>query len=180
MGVAIVEYYTYEDYKNWEGDWELIGGVAYAMAPAPLITHQFIANMISFELNKNLECEECKVLSEVDYKVNEYTVLRPDVVLSCNDDEERYLTKAPKIVFEVISPSTARRDEEVKFKIYEEEGVKFYGIVYPNDLRVKLYKNIDGKFKKIGDFSKESFDFGICGVKVDFENVFRRLRKNKC
>ena len=26
--------YNYEDYKQWEGDWELIGGLAYAMAPA--------------------------------------------------------------------------------------------------------------------------------------------------
>ena len=177
MPAIAYEYYSYEDYKNWEGDWELIDGVAYAMAPAPLITHQFIANMISFEMNKTLECEDCKVLSEVDYKVNEYTVLRPDVVLSCNDEGERYLTKAPKIVFEVISPSTARRDEEIKFKIYEEEGVEFYVLVYPNDLRAKVYKNIDGKFKKVGDFTKESFDFGICGIKVDFENVFRRLRK---
>jgi len=179
MTTLAYEYYTYEDYKNWKGDWELIGGVAYAIAPAPLITHQYITNMISFELNKNLECEECKVLSEVDYKVNEYTVLRPDVVLSCNDDEEKYLTKAPKIIFEVISPSTAIRDEEVKFKIYEEEGVEFYGIVYPYDLRAKLYKNIDGKFKKIGDFNKETFDFRVCGVKVDFENVFRRLKRNR-
>ena len=99
------------------------------------------------------------------------------MVLSCNDEGERYLTKAPKIVFEVILPSTARRDEEIKFKIYEEEGVEFYVLVYPNDLRAKVYKNVDGKFKKVGDFTKESFDFGICGIKVDFENVFRRLRK---
>ena len=177
MPAIAYEYYSYKDYKNWEGDWELIDGVAYAMAPAPLRSHQFLAGMIVYEMNKTLECEECEVLVEVDYKVNEYTVLRPDVVLSCNDDEEKYLIKAPKIVFEVISPSTAKRDEEIKFKIYEEEGVEFYILVYPNDLRAKIYKNVDGKFKKVGDFSKESFDFGICGIKVDFENVFRRLRK---
>ena len=176
MALAYQEFYTYEDYKNWQGDWELIEGSAYAMAPAPVINHQFIANMLSFEMNKTLECEECKVLSEVDYKINEYTILRPDVVLSCKDYGENYLTKAPKIVFEVISPSTARRDEEVKFQIYEKEGVEFYGLVYPNDLVAKLYKNENG-FKKIGDFSKESFDFEICGVKVDFDNVFKRLRK---
>jgi len=178
MSLAIVyESYTYEDYKNWEGDWELIGGVAYAMAPAPIRSHQFLAGMIVYEMNKTINCEECEVLIEIDYKVNEYTVLRPDIVLSCNDDGEKYLTKAPKIVFEIISPSTARRDEEIKFKIYEEEGVEFYGLVYINDLKAKIYKNINGKFKKIGDFSKEVFDSGICGIKVDFENVFRKLRK---
>ena len=34
------EYYTYDDYIKWEGDWELIDGIAYAMAPSPLKTHQ--------------------------------------------------------------------------------------------------------------------------------------------
>ncbi|WP_457626586.1 hypothetical protein [Persephonella sp.] len=28
--------YTVEDYKQWEGDWELIEGIAYAMVPSPL------------------------------------------------------------------------------------------------------------------------------------------------
>ena len=31
-----VETYTYEDYKRWEGDWELIDGVPLAMAPSPI------------------------------------------------------------------------------------------------------------------------------------------------
>ena len=34
--------YNYEDYKQWEGDWELIGGLAYAMAPAPMKRHQML------------------------------------------------------------------------------------------------------------------------------------------
>jgi len=39
--------YTYEDYKLWEGDWELIYGVPYAMAPAPMIKHQAISSKIA-------------------------------------------------------------------------------------------------------------------------------------
>lgn len=35
--------YTYDDYKQWEGQWELISGVAYAMSPAPMIEHQSIS-----------------------------------------------------------------------------------------------------------------------------------------
>ena len=35
----IYPHYTYDDYKNWQGDWELIRGVPYAMAPSPLKTH---------------------------------------------------------------------------------------------------------------------------------------------
>ncbi len=51
--MAAIEYlphYTYEDYKQWEGKWELIGGVAYAIALAPMIEHQIISNNIAWEL----------------------------------------------------------------------------------------------------------------------------------
>ena len=58
MALAYVEYYTYEDYKKWEGDWELIDGVPYAMSPFALPSHQFISGRILIQLNKNLE--NCK------------------------------------------------------------------------------------------------------------------------
>jgi len=33
------EYYTKADYEQWDGDWELIDGIAYAMVPSPLVVH---------------------------------------------------------------------------------------------------------------------------------------------
>ncbi len=30
-----IPYYTYKDYENREGDWELIRGVPYSMSPVP-------------------------------------------------------------------------------------------------------------------------------------------------
>ncbi len=173
------EHYTYEDYREWEGDWELIDGTAYAMSPAPLIKHQNIAGTILTIINSQIDdCENCNALLEVDYKISEDTVLRPDVVLTCGETNEAYLTKAPEIVVEVISPATAKRDEQYKFGIYEEEKVKYYVLVYPDALVAKVYKNIDGKFDKKGDFAVESYRFEDieCPVTVDFEKVFRRYR----
>ncbi len=177
MSAVPIEYYTYENYREWEGDWELIDGIPYAMSPAPMKKHQYLSYTIAFELRRNLNCKECEVLGEVDYKVNSDTVLRPDVILTCNDHGIQHLIKAPEIVFEVISPSSAKRDETLKFQIYEEEGVQFYILVYPDDLKAKIYELKNGKYQKVGDFSKEIFDFGICEVKVDFEKVFERYRK---
>ena len=57
MGARKLEYlpyYTYEDYKEWEGDWELIEGVPYAMAPSPMKTHQALAYEIAFHLRKEV------------------------------------------------------------------------------------------------------------------------------
>lgn len=177
--MCAIEYYTYDDYKEWEGDWELIDGIPMAMSPAPMRKHQSIATKIISYLDTQLEeCSLCEVLGEVDYKVDEATVLRPDVVLTCNETNDTYLTKAPEIVVEIISKSTAKRDEKYKFEIYESQKVKYYILVYPDDLVAKVYKLDDKKYDKQGDFSLESYKFEDteCGVSIDFEKVFKRFR----
>ena len=74
--------------------------------------------LIRYIGNQLDDCELCEVLGEVDYKVNEDTVLRPDIVLTCGETNESHLTKAPEIVVEIISKSSAKRDEVYKFDIY--------------------------------------------------------------
>lgn len=172
--------YTYEDYKLWEGDWELIGGVPVAMSPSPMRKHQSIASEIIYSLRMQLEnCTICEVLGEVDYKVSEDTILRPDIVLTCNETNEAYLAKAPEIIVEIISKATAKRDEVYKFDIYEAEKVKYYIIVYPDDLRAKVYKLEGKEYDKQGDFTSEKYIFQetTCKVELDFEKVFKRFKK---
>jgi len=181
MGLLKIEdiHYTYDDYKLWEGDWELFDGIAVAMSPAPVRKHQSLASFIITEFNNQLEdCSECEVLSEVDYKISNDMLLRPDVVLTCGETNDTYLTKAPEIIVEIISKSTAKRDETYKYGIYETEKVKYYIIIYPDDLIAKVYK-LDGKeYDKQGDFSLETYMFEntTCGVNINFERVFRRFR----
>jgi hypothetical protein len=35
-----IPHYTYNDYQKWEGDWELIRGIPYAVSPSPGWRHQ--------------------------------------------------------------------------------------------------------------------------------------------
>lgn len=178
--VDYLPHYTYEDYKEWEGEWELYSGHPVSMSPSPMINHQAIAFQIAYELQKNIEeCGKCLVLGEADWKLSDDTVLRPDVVLICNESHDAYITKAPEIIVEVISKSTAKRDENYKFELYEKEKVKYYIIVYPKDLKAKVYKLQNAKYEKQGDFSQESYAFEetLCKAKVDFAKVFKRFRK---
>ena len=181
MSLAAIVNYTYDDYCNWEGEWELIDGIAVSMSPAPVKKHQRLAGEIFILLNNtiNQECSECEILYEVDWKVNEETVLRPDIVLACDDEHELYLTKAPKIIVEILSPSTAKKDETVKFDIYEAEGVQYYILVYPNDLKAKVYSLKEGKYIKVGDYTHEVLEFDDikCSMSLDFAKVFQKFRK---
>ena len=175
-----IKHYTYEDYKLWEGKWELFDGFPVAMSPAPTITHQAIAYEISRQLGNSVEdCERCLVLGEEDYKLADDTILRPDVVLICDEPNEAYITKAPELIVEVVSKNTAKNDEGYKFQKYEAEKVTYYVIVYPDDLYAKVYKLKDGKYDKQGDFSRETYDFEetLCKVSINFDRVFKRFRK---
>jgi len=181
MSVAAILNYTYDDYFQWEGEWELIEGIPVSMAPAPVKIHQRLAAEMFMALNQDIheDCSLCEVLYEVDWKVTEETVLRPDIVLSCDDEHEDYLVKAPKIIVEILSPSTARKDETVKFDIYETEGVQYYILVYPDDLKAKVYSLKEGKYIKVNDFTHEVLEFDDleCGMNLDFAKVFKKFRK---
>ncbi len=180
MSVATILNYTYADYLDWEGEWELIEGAPVSMAPAPVKRHQQLAGSIFMLLNRTLvdTCPECEVLYEIDWKISEETVLRPDIVLSCEDESESYLSKAPKLIVEVLSPSSAKKDETVKFDIYESEGVQYYILVYPDDLKAKVYSLKEGKYIKVADFTHEvlTLDDIDCDMSLDFAGVFGKFR----
>jgi Uma2 family endonuclease len=180
--MCAIEYYTYQDYLQWEGEWELIGGIPLAMAPSPTIDHQVIALLLARELMEGAEaCDGCVVVAEQDWKIDEETVVKPDVALICHEPGDSYITKAPRIVVEVVSPSSSRRDEKVKFELYEQERVPYYLLVYPEDLKAKIYRLAEDGYRKEGDFNRERYRFELdeCRNTIDFERVFRRFRKGR-
>jgi len=177
--MCAIEYYTYDDYKLWDGNWELIDGIPLAMAPAPMIKHQSLEFRIARILGNQIDdCDKCEVLGESDYKISDDTVLRPDVVLICDEPNDAYLTKAPEIVVEIISKSTAKRDEKYKFEIYEREKINYYILVYPDELIAKIYKLVDGRYDKQGDFFNQKYKFKntTCKPEIDFNDLFKKFR----
>ena len=45
----ILPHYTFEDWLHWEGRWEIIHGLPYAMSPSPVPKHQVTANALGVE-----------------------------------------------------------------------------------------------------------------------------------
>jgi Uma2 family endonuclease len=175
MTLAYEEHYNVRDYVLWEGDWELIHGAPYAMAPSPSISHQRIEKAVMFQIDSTLRgCESCEVLAEIDWQSSDDTVVRPDVLIACNIQGEK-LTKTPELIVEVVSPSSAKRDELTKFKLYQQEGVKFYILVYPDTRVAKVYRLHEGRYIKEADFSNEQFNFAIkeCELSLDFSLVWQ-------
>ena len=169
------EHYTYSDYERWEGDWEIIKGFPYAMSPKPMIKHQQVSGKIFSELDKKNSCPKCLVAIEIDYKVSDDTVVSPDVLVACGDDlGDKYLKKTPNIVFEILSPSTQRKDRNEKYHLYESEGIKYYIIVDSQMKIAEIYLLKNKKYvldKKISN-EKYLFDIDACKIEFEFENIW--------
>ncbi len=119
-----VEAYTVQDYLQWEGDWELIHGQPVARVPSPSFDHQQVSAAVFRQLDESLDaCPHCQAVFEVDVEFAQDIVVRPDVLVIRYQPESERLTRAPDLIFEVISPKTSRRDEVVKFDLYHTEGV---------------------------------------------------------
>ncbi|MBT3967546.1 MAG: Uma2 family endonuclease [Gammaproteobacteria bacterium] len=180
MNIARTEdlpHYTYEDYLLWEGRWELIEGVPYAMSPAPSIEHQSTSSRLARLLEEAVEqCEPCLALLPVDWKIDDSTVVQPDNMVVCHQpDHPNYISRAPELIFEILSPSTSERDRNLKYRLYESEGVKYYAIVNHEDRIAKIYRLQDGRFVKAADVVEETFEFdlGVCNFNLDFSRVWK-------
>ncbi|MFZ4625550.1 MAG: Uma2 family endonuclease [Rhodoferax sp.] len=169
--------YTVQDYLQWEGDWELIDGQPVAMAPSPAFGHQVTSFAIALQLGEKLDdCRYCQALFETDVEFAQDTIVRPDVLVICYQPEGDRLTRAPDLIFEVVSPKTARRDEVIKFDLYRQEGVAFYVLVYPDAKKAKVWQLIEGNYRKVADFHDETqrFDLSKCSIEFDFSRLWKR------
>ena len=145
--------FTYGDYCLWTGDerWELIGGEAFNMSPAPSRRHQDVVGGLFTQIALWVRSGPCRVYAapfdvrlphgdETDEQID--TVVQPDISVICEARklDDKGCRGAPDWIVEVISPHTAARDHILKRALYERHGVREYWIVHPIDRLVTLYR----------------------------------------
>ncbi|WP_153799423.1 Uma2 family endonuclease [Foetidibacter luteolus] len=174
----IIPHYTYNEWKLWEGKWELIDGLPFAMSPAPLPRHQRIAAELRTELTVALRktgCKHCHAYDPIDYKISEDTILQPDILIVCGNIKKPYLDFPPALVVEILSPSTALKDRNTKFYIYEQEKVKHYLIVDTDKEKIEVY-DLSGSFYKLRKEDNEPYSFELdndCSITVDLSQIWQ-------
>lgn len=125
---------------------ELIDGEHY-VTPAPNLKHQRVVMNLSWLVRGYLEERPIgEVLSApFDIVLSDFDVVEPDVLYISRERLERhlndrYMSAAPDLVIEVLSPSTRRRDEGVKHRLYERYGVLEYWRIDPVSDGVKVFQ----------------------------------------
>ena len=127
-------HYTYDEYCEWEGKWELIEGMPYAMSPAPVPQHQRVSLTLSLKFEQAIKsgCNKCVTYLPLDWKINDDTIVQPDVLIVCNKIEKKFLDFPPALIVEILSPPTAIKDRGLKMDIYQSQKVKYYLIADPS------------------------------------------------
>ena len=176
--VKLLPYYTYEDYCNWEGRWELIDGIPFAMSPAPAPRHQWLLANIITELNiaiRKSKCKHCKVYDFIDVKIEEDTILQPDCAIVCKPINKKFLDFPASLVVEILSPGTALKDRHTKFSVYEKFGIKYYMIVVEEKNEIEIYCLENSKYILQKNSQNISFTFSFdndCKIEVLLKNIW--------
>ena len=88
----------------------------------------------------------------MDVRLSDHSVVQPDL-LYVSPERRHILTNpslidgAPDIVIEILSPSNRAYDEQIKYRLYEQEGVLEYWLVDPERETLTIFTLQDGVFE---------------------------------
>ena len=152
MNTGHIPRYTYADYVNWKEDWELIGGHPYSLLPSPRVSHGRVQIEAIVQARQSLRAYEgcnCLVLSEIDWKIDEETIVRPDLMIICGEPKDDVVEFPPVLILEILSPSTRHKDRNVKFELYRQQGVRYYLMADYERHILEVYELIDNVYREV-------------------------------
>ena len=163
--------YTYADYLLWhfKERVELIKGKILKMSPAPNSFHQDISMNLTIQIAKIIKNHSCKLYaapfdvrlinfkeSTADNQIT--TVVQPDLCVICDRTkiDKRGCIGAPDLIIEILSPGNSKKEMDIKYDLYEENGVLEYWIVNPSEKTIAIYVLQDGRYIGIKPLIEDS------------------------
>ena len=174
---SYLPHYTYGDYCQWTGDWGLYHGIPIAMTPSPFGRHQQLITRLARLIGNELASRttELEVLVELDWVVDDDTVVRPDLVVIEESVPEGHLEQPPVLAVEVISNSSRDRDSSFKRELYQQQGVAHYLLVDPDEMSIRHLA-----FRQNTDITRTATDDHLSmavtseiKIKLDLKSLFK-------
>lgn len=137
--------------------YELVEGVV-VMSPSPVLRHQALSGEVFGQLHAWLRVNPVGfVFFEVDVRLGRGLggrdlVFRPDLIFVRRERFgvlPAYVTGAPDVVVEVVSPGYRRYDRETKRSEYERHGVAEYWLLDPEEATIELWRLDGGRYRDV-------------------------------
>jgi Uma2 family endonuclease len=155
---------TYDDYLQLPDDGkrhELIDGEHF-VTPTPNRKHQTIAGNLHGMIWGYLQQRRVGrvFMAPFDVIFSNFDVVEPDLLYLTNErmgeiETSPWVKGAPNLVVEIGSPTTRKRDETAKRRLYERFGVSEYWVVDPELDSVKVYRRTGQRFERARELSLE-------------------------
>ncbi len=128
--------FTYQDYRNAPDDkrYELLDG-DLVVTPAPGEAHQRASRNLTILLGQSVKLSGVGHVyaAPFDVVLSDTDVVQPDLLFVTNERAhiitDENVQGAPDLVVEILSPSTAERDQTFKRSLYAKHGVKEFWLV---------------------------------------------------
>lgn len=141
---------------------EIIDGVHY-VTPSPNLRHQELVLRLGVALANHLEDHPDRgqvFIAPFDVVFSFHDIVEPDVIFVAPDQPDiltaQNIKGTPAMVIEILSPSTRKRDRQIKRQLYERTGVREYWLVDPDADVVTIYRRgDDGSFRVNATLSAE-------------------------
>jgi Uma2 family endonuclease len=177
---------TYDDFVLFPDDGkrhELIDGVHY-VTPSPNTRHQEISGRLFALIWAYLDTHVIGRVFHAPWDIifTNVDVVEPDLVFISNARAAAIITPAhargaPDLVAEIASPGTRRRDETIKRRLYERDGVTEYWVVDPDIDVVRVYRRQGDVFGRPIELTRENSDVLttplLPGLVLPLERIFR-------
>lgn len=173
---------TYQDYLKIPEEpgvrHEVIDGVL-TKDPSPIVLHQRVSSRLQEKLRayfKSVDPEGEVFDAPLDVVLSDITVVQPDLFYIAGKDksalEQDYIFIAPKLVVEIISPSSARKDRLLKMKVYRDAGVEHYWLVDLESRIIEAYVLRDSNYVRIAG-ADDVFDHpDFPGLEIAVMDIF--------
>jgi Uma2 family endonuclease len=176
---------TYDDYVLFPDDGlrhEIIDGEHYVTA-SPNRKHQAVSGNLYWLIRSWLETRPVGRIfyAPFDVLMSEFDIVVPDLLYISHERAAdilipKHVRGAPDLVIEVGSPSTRRRDETIKRRLYERTGVSEYWFVDPETDVVRVYRRQRERFTRATELSRDNSDVlttpMMPGLELPLDRIF--------
>jgi Uma2 family endonuclease len=166
--MTVAEYFELDE-NDIEHRYEYVDGYVYMMAGGTF-DHSTISENINRILWNLLREKSCRVYnSDVKVKISQKRYFHPDVTVSCDsrDRGKGDLLQSPRVVFEVLSPSTELKDRTWKLQNYLAlPSMQAYVLVSTNAPKMEIYRKENGKW--IYDICYADDELELASIDVHF------------
>jgi Uma2 family endonuclease len=173
--MTLEEFFEFEERSEIRH--EYVDGVVFAMTN-PSVVHERIRHRLVMAFGSHLDRGPCQVFSStmrllIQNEATEISYL-PDVMVDCHRDTwGKNVVRSPKLVIEILSPSTQLIDRREKLHNYRLiDSVQEYAIAAQNEHKLTIYRRADGWRPEVCAGARSAAEFRSVELVLSLQEIY--------